>query len=412
MMKRFLSTLCSFALGLLAVALCLSAIEFAFRLTTKSMPWPSYAFDKDHGFLHKRGEPGVNSLGFFDVERQPQKAPGVFRVLLLGDSFVDGQPVASELEQELSKLAKGKPVEVIPMGISGTGTVQQLAFYEHLGKSFSPDVVIVLFVPNDFANNSNILESVRIRYDPFKPGRPFVVKGPDGFLRLPPVADFDKYLLKELPSHPQQSIFRFLELKLNSLLSNSSAYEYIKNRAYILDEDSLYHHFDGEFAYRICQLKARPEIPLSLEGWHFPADLDMDAMFLAQGQNLPGVFTDAQDFTVFALEEFRRHSREDGFIFLLAATDSCTFFPESWLRDWRKKAEQGDRMIDPKNFSNRVKDAAAQAEVNYFDLYPEFARQKDIRDAHLPNDNHWNARGCQLAGKAIASHIVERGWLR
>lgn len=411
-MKQFLQNLGSIAIVLLAVVLSLAVIELVFRQSSQNKPWPGYAFDANHGFLHKQAEPGVNSLGFIDVERTVQKTPGTFRVLLLGDSFVDGTPVASDLERELVKLAKGKSVEVIPMGISGTGTVQQLAFYEFLGRAFSPDLVIVLFVPNDFSNNSNVLESIRLRYDPLRPGRPFVFRSPEGIQRLAPVANFDKYLLKELPPHPKQNVLRLLGLKVDSLLAQSVAYEYIKNRIYALDEESLYHRFDGEYAYRMCQLAARPEVAPLIEGWHYPADLDMDAMFLAQNQGLPRAFTDALDYTVFALKEFERHSRDNGFTFLLVATDSCTFFPESWLRDWQNKSMLQKRTIDPSNFIDKVRTVASKSGVNFFDLYPVFSKQKDIREAHLPNDNHWSSLGCQLAGKAMASHIAEQGWLK
>src|SRR5678815_4139427 len=68
----------------------------------------------------------INSAGWRDRERSPEKPPGIFRIVVLGDSFTWGHGVEDEeiftrrLEQKLSG------VEVLNMGLSGSSTDQQL----------------------------------------------------------------------------------------------------------------------------------------------------------------------------------------------------------------------------------------------------------------------------------------------
>jgi hypothetical protein len=107
----------------------------------------------------------VNHLGLRDRERERAKPPGVFRVLLLGDSFVEAMHVPMEatighrLEAALN--ARGAPrVEVLSAGVSGYGTASEVLFFEHEGKRYAPDVVVLAFYPgNDVKNNSPTLEN-------------------------------------------------------------------------------------------------------------------------------------------------------------------------------------------------------------------------------------------------------------
>lgn len=99
----------------------------------------------------------ANALGFNDVDHERAKTPGTFRVLLLGDSFVEGMQVAPQrhMARLLEGLAArdGHSLEVISMGISGYGQSHELATYEAVGRQFEPDLVIVFFCPNDIWNN-------------------------------------------------------------------------------------------------------------------------------------------------------------------------------------------------------------------------------------------------------------------
>jgi hypothetical protein len=113
---------------------------------------------------------GYNSHGYRAPERAYAKAGAERRVIVLGDSFVDGSEVGDEelftakLEQQLSG------VEVINLGVYGYQTAQELVTLEREGLRYSPDAVVLFTVPNDFPGNVVGLES-------FGPAPRFVLDG-------------------------------------------------------------------------------------------------------------------------------------------------------------------------------------------------------------------------------------------
>lgn len=95
-----------------------------------------------------------NAEGFRDGPFDRPKAPGVGRILVLGDSFTfgDGIAEARDLWPEVMERAlaeKGLPVEVFNAGIAGTNTSWQLDLLRARGWRWSPDRIVVGFVPND-----------------------------------------------------------------------------------------------------------------------------------------------------------------------------------------------------------------------------------------------------------------------
>ena len=105
----------------------------------------------------------INSLGLRDHEYAYAKPDGVFRVLILGDSFVEAievslqQTFAKELERILNEAGRiGKKVEVINGGTRGYDTVQELRFLETEGLKYKPDLVVLAFCPNDLPDPARI----------------------------------------------------------------------------------------------------------------------------------------------------------------------------------------------------------------------------------------------------------------
>jgi len=96
----------------------------------------------------------TNSQGLRGPDVEFAKPEGTLRVLLLGDSFLEGytvneadlvsEVVRSELESRL-----GTQVDVINAGTVGYSTDQELLFYESEGRKYSPDLTIVMFYVND-----------------------------------------------------------------------------------------------------------------------------------------------------------------------------------------------------------------------------------------------------------------------
>ena len=96
----------------------------------------------------------INSQGFRDTrDWRHERAPGLGRVLVLGDSQAQGFECRQErtfsalLERRLRAL--GQPAEVLNCGVSGFGTAEQLAFFENEGVKYQPDVVVLAWFAND-----------------------------------------------------------------------------------------------------------------------------------------------------------------------------------------------------------------------------------------------------------------------
>lgn len=95
----------------------------------------------------------TNSRGFRDVEHPEEKAPGVCRIALLGDSVAFGWSL--NFEQTLSrklreKLPNPQAVEVLNFAVGGYDTEQEVATLMEEGVRFKPDIVLLAFVLNDF----------------------------------------------------------------------------------------------------------------------------------------------------------------------------------------------------------------------------------------------------------------------
>jgi hypothetical protein len=218
----------------------------------------------------------VNSLGFVDREPVLPKPPGMFRILLVGDSFVEAvqvsiaQKLQTLLTTDLKQRFPGGDFDTIALGYSGTGQSNQLPFYERNRRDFKPDLVILLFVANDFANNSNLLESLRYGYHPDHPPLLFMRAGEgQACERLPIDAGFGRYLLA------------------------------------------------GDLAGRAKQLRAlSADIDRDLRGWT-TAD-DLDGMFYRKGP-LPPAFEAAVASTRCAFAEWKKLAKQDGFKLLVAS---------------------------------------------------------------------------------------------
>lgn len=82
------------------------------------------------------------------------KPAGTYRVVLLGDSYLEGYTVP--LQDRVAEVAAGMlpGVQVVALGTGGYSTDQELLWYESEGARYSPDLVVVLFCINDVWYNA------------------------------------------------------------------------------------------------------------------------------------------------------------------------------------------------------------------------------------------------------------------
>jgi hypothetical protein len=121
-------------------------------------------------------EVAVNRLGLRGPETTYETPPGNFRMLALGDSFIEGysvgldETVTRALERRVT--SSGCPVEVLNGGTAGYSTDQEYLFYAHEGSRYDPRVVMLFFFYNDLLSNTTP------RY--FAAPKPLLVASGDG----------------------------------------------------------------------------------------------------------------------------------------------------------------------------------------------------------------------------------------
>lgn len=107
-----------------------------------------------HRWYKKESQPyfiATNSKGLRDVEHSYEKPPGIYRIVVIGDSFVFGAG-GVEPSKRFSDIlqASTRNTEVINMGVPAYGTDQEYLYLANEGLKYHPDLVLVCAFFNDF----------------------------------------------------------------------------------------------------------------------------------------------------------------------------------------------------------------------------------------------------------------------
>ena len=100
----------------------------------------------------------TNALGLRGSEIEPHAAPGVFRIINIGDSFTEGFGVSetetwsAQLEQMLASRMPGQRVESINAGIAGSDPVFGHNLLKEVLAPLRPDLVIQAISSNDLSD--------------------------------------------------------------------------------------------------------------------------------------------------------------------------------------------------------------------------------------------------------------------
>jgi hypothetical protein len=292
----------------------------------------------------------VNSLGFLDREPALPKPSGRYRILLVGDSFVEALqvPIAQKLQTVLlaglQQKFPGKDFDTVALGYSGTGQSSQLRYYERNRTEFKPDLVVLLFVNNDFVDNSRVLEGIRQGWHPDHPPWLFMQAG-STCERLPIASDWQKFLI--------------------SGASDSA---------------------------RARQLRAMSrDIDISLGNWDPDAD-NIDRMFYKEKETLPPAFDEAIASTRCAFGEWKKLAEQDGFRLIVVAVDGV--------------------VANGTGLMARLKPMLEGLDLPLLDLYPVFYANQNPDAAHWKMDPHWSPTGHRWAADAILNYLMTHGYIK
>ena len=338
--------------------------------------------------LDVRVEARTNEAGFLDRPLPPiERRPGTCRIAIIGDSFVEAAqvPVGQKIQVEIERLMKdARPelgVETMAFGFSGTGQLNQLGYLEAYVRPRKPDLIVLVFVSNDFANNSALLEAIRVGRHPAHTSRIFARETASGGIELQPIdPDWSNYRLPvagdERPwLHARLSkssrFYRWLYAKLTL--------QYPGIARWMGREPS-----EADFtAARVATIAGLdPQYARLFAGWDYRTSPNIDLMF-AEPDPLPQVFEQALRFTGFAFDTFKARAAADGARLAVLATHEV----------------QGVR-------AERLRKLLAERDIPLISLPEHIARRGGkIEDAHWRHDGHWSPQGHTWAAEAVVEHV-------
>lgn len=172
LLANTLITIISLSLTLLAAEACMYLVGY--------MPPEYVTYDKykDMNYLYRPNSTAVwygqlgsitdykstvrtNSLVYHDIEHDFKKPADIYRIVILGDSYVESfqvelpftffRKLEAALNQNTSLTQSGLRFEVITLGNSGNGSIKEMMALKKYGLKYEPDLVLSFMTDqNDF----------------------------------------------------------------------------------------------------------------------------------------------------------------------------------------------------------------------------------------------------------------------
>lgn len=220
----------------------------------------------------------TNRDGFHASEVPEAKKKGVYRIVVIGSSFVEAlqvpinQGFATLLEQKLNaNLYRTYTYQVIPIGMSGNGTFLDTLYYLRYGEPLKPDLVIDLTTEYEISRNA--------------PG-----------VLYPPQFDSQGKLIEELPRSAQNPKVVFIK---NLLRRSKLAMNLLNRYTLLTTEETDFISHANPFAHPLLSTvdigQGAPEDLWSIEAKSFNAFAarvhDDNAQFFIASWSTPNAST-------------------------------------------------------------------------------------------------------------------------
>ena len=325
-------------------------------------------------------EVAINSLGLRDVERSYQPASGTFRILALGDSYIEGysvpleQTVTQVMEKALDRASCR--VEVINGGTTGYSTDQEYLFYAHEGRKYQPQVVVLFFHYND------VLYNGLDRY--YRLPKPHLVRSDSGVA-------LDNY---PVPQPPPTQPAAPGALPARRSVKGSAAWSWVRERLMIgaprlfdrLGRLGLWDPLGGDgISDELLVYRRRPP-PDIQTGWR------MTDRILAA---LAGEVESAGGHLLVAYVPSIMEVSERAWDLTRMRYELP---PAAWNREFVWK---------------RLEKSAQDGGFALLDLTPALRREDRgiLGEPYFVRDGHWNEVGHRVSAEAVRAWLAERRWL-
>ncbi|MDH4043799.1 MAG: SGNH/GDSL hydrolase family protein [Gemmatimonadota bacterium] len=323
----------------------------------------------------------INGQGLRGPEYALEKPAGARRVLVLGDSFVEGYTVqaAETVTQVLESLLiqqTGLPVEALNAGTAGYSTDQELLYYERDGRRFGADVTVLCVYVNDIWFNGR--GSYWRGYKPH-----FVLTDSGLSLRGVPVPVRDT-LANPFEVEGGRGLVGMVRRTDAWLGMRSTGYRLL--RTTVRDSPAL-----SGLSIRL----GFGAVPGEFRPWQVDAEGDLQLAWTVTGELLTAL---------------RAHVERDGGRLLVFWIPSRpVVYPEDWRQTSRKYAMGAG--WNPEQDGVVLKGICAARGLDCI-IEPDAFRVKAAelaplgRHLYFPRDGHWTADGHRLAAELIAARIA------
>lgn len=379
MKRRFLS-LC------LLLLIVLLVLEVGIRVVNKINPFVNTKFWKSDPLLGIRYIPNIkgifvrpeyktvfsiNSAGWRDGEHSLTKPVGVYRIVVLGDSFVESFQVPLEktffkiLENQLNQKLGSNKIEVIALGIGGSSPTQQYFALLSEGLKYDPDLVIQAF----YTQNDTIANSKKLSFSPYR-----------GYFTF--TGETLKYESAQTTREENDAKTKplFVFFRERSLLWN-----YISDLLTIWRQSKLQSSFaTSELGY-----------PIDYQIYNTKHDDSWE---------------EAWDITRQVLLKTKEAVEKAKSNYLLVSLANIEQIEINYRQQISKQYPKLDESsLDFTRPEIVLKEFTKQHQINYLSLVPTFYEYKKAHPQvklYYQQDTHWNAQGYKIAGEAIAHYLL------
>lgn len=325
----------------------------------------------------------INAHGLRDVPHAYDPRPGSFRIVVLGDSFMEawGVELADSMPRRLEQGLSSKNAEVMNLGVRGYGTAQEYLSLKEEGMQYHPDlVVLAFFAGNDLRNNlAELEENMQKDPTPQSFGRPFARLDSSGLSFVyPDVQRVEDYIARHERRFMNSRGSPLLLIRLLGRLSR-------KPRSN--DPNVFLGAYLSGFDARISRSGNQALDAAQYQLW----------------------FDEAWEVTIALLIEIRDLARQSGAELVVLMIPPDYVIDEDQFQ--RIVARNPTLEFDRDAPDRRLARAAAEHDFHYLNLEPALraSAEQGKGPFYLERDLHWNAAGHALAAEALIEYLERNG---